>query len=109
MSTVTFDIPILRPEQLSSVDAWLRSVLWDKLAPLKGSEKPPNSYEIHRLKARLLFSDGSVKVVQGVRDIFEIVDGVQPEGIPNNGKMVIIGRGLSTTNFEESCLRFLDC
>ena len=31
--------------------------------------------EIHRLKARLVFKNGDVKLVQGVREVFEIFDG----------------------------------
>lgn len=108
MSTVTINLPELKPAQLSDVDAWLRSILWDKVIPVEQTTSPPSiSYDIHRLKARLLLEDGSIKMVQGVREVFEIVDGTASDGAANNGKMVIIGRGLAVMDFEQSYLHFL--
>ena len=67
-----------------------------------------NPIEIHRLKSRLVFKDGSVKMVQGVREIFEIFDGQKVEttgqGISKQGKIVLIGRGLQQVDFERSFL-----
>lgn len=64
--------------------------------------------EIHRLKARLIFDDGTVKIVQGVREIFEIVDGETPTPETSTtsqiGKIVLIGRGIHSVNFEQSFL-----
>lgn len=67
--------------------------------------------EIHRLKARLVFKDGDVKMVQGVREVFVILDGEQVsdscDGIPQLGKLVLIGRGLKGIDFETSLLHTL--
>lgn len=64
--------------------------------------------EIHRLKARLVFKNGDVKMVQGVREVFEIFDAeqssLQNDGPPQAGKIVLIGRGAQELNFERSLL-----
>ena len=100
---------MLTPEQLPHLDVWLRSILWDsKLpAPSNGAEDEDRdnySLEIHRVKAKLPLSTGDIKIVQGVRDVFEILDAPQstsPEpGL--NGKIVLIGRFLLNKPFKES-------
>lgn len=67
--------------------------------------------EIHRLKSRLVFKNGDIKMVQGVREVFEIFDGEQTssqyDGLPFKGKLVLIGRGVQEINFERSLLRAL--
>ncbi|KFZ22872.1 hypothetical protein V502_02665 [Pseudogymnoascus sp. VKM F-4520 (FW-2644)] len=80
ISTVTIKVPPVKEEQLPKLDAWLRSILWDSKLPDSSTEPAPApseqspTFEIYRLKARLPMSDGSVKIVQGVRDVFEIKD-----------------------------------
>ncbi|KAI0022706.1 COBW domain-containing protein [Xylariomycetidae sp. FL0641] len=108
ISTATVNVPLLSQDQLHKVDVWLRSILWDSEVP--GSEQSHKvPVEIHRLKARLVFEDGSVKLVQGVREIFEILDG---EGFSTDGtnltplgKIILIGRAIHDIDFEESLLR----
>lgn len=65
--------------------------------------------EIHRLKARLVFENGDVKLVQGVREVFEIFDGGKSQSSDNAdaasqplGKIVLIGRRLAEVDFERS-------
>lgn len=66
--------------------------------------------EVHRLKARLPLSNGEVKLVQGVRDVFEILDSPESNtptvesGSSKLGKIVLIGRRLIDLPFEESFL-----
>lgn len=135
ISTVTVNVPILEEEQLPKLDAWLRSILWDSKLPGLGSEShvqmnpkkrmweeekqtqkeerrkqdvAEDSLEIHRLKARLPLSNGDVKIVQGVRDIFEIFDGpkssdsAEADVEQRTGKIVLIGRYLTDLPFDES-------
>ncbi|EHK43142.1 hypothetical protein TRIATDRAFT_320449 [Trichoderma atroviride IMI 206040] len=71
ISTVSIPVPALRPEQLQDVDRWLRAILWDH--KLSGTENNVE-FEIHRSKGRLVFNNGEVKLLQGVREIFEIMD-----------------------------------
>lgn len=101
IATIAVNLPILQPAQLEKMDAWLRSVLWESEAP--GQEDRTDSLEIHRLKARLVFSNGAVKMVQGVREVFEIVDGqkASDEG-PLAGKVVLIGRGVKEVDWDAS-------
>ncbi|KAI1421655.1 vitamin b12 biosynthesis, cobw-like protein [Xylaria sp. FL1777] len=106
ISTVSFSIPLLSPDQLREVDSWLRSILWESEVPNAGTEQ--FQIEIHRLKARLVFKDGAVKIVQGVREIFEIVDGPESSAdidtISQRGKIVLIGRNLHKIDLEQSFL-----
>lgn len=66
-------------------------------------------FEVHRLKARILLDDGTVKVVQGVREIFEIKDSLEKDANTSNavGKMVLIGRHMGDVNFEQSLLNVI--
>ncbi|KAI1430559.1 cobW-domain-containing protein [Xylaria sp. CBS 124048] len=106
ISTASFSIPLLAEGQLPKVDSWLRSILWEGALPSTSKEKA--RIEIHRLKARLVFDDGDVKLVQGVREIFEIIDGeISTSGAnttPQLGKIVLIGRGIHKVDFERSFL-----
>jgi hypothetical protein len=103
------NVPVLQPEQLTQLDAWLQCVLWESKLPGKLDEttSDDNQIEIHRLKARLPLSNGQVKLVQGVREIFEIFDApatsVTSDASKNSqGKIVLIGRYLLNVPFEES-------
>ncbi len=113
IATVTINVPVLQAGQLPNLDAWLRSVLWDSKLPhsshrLLTSGENYGGIEVHRLKARLPLSNGDVKIVQGVREVFEILDSpelnnseakVTPQ---TKGKIVLIGRRLVGLPFEES-------
>jgi G3E family GTPase len=89
ISTTSFALPPFDPQKLYLLENWLQSLLWDD-GTNKGKE-----YEIHRLKGYIPITDGSARIVQGVREIFDIVDGEggKTEG-QNEGKIVLIGRGL---------------
>ncbi|KAI1484706.1 CobW/HypB/UreG, nucleotide-binding domain-containing protein [Biscogniauxia mediterranea] len=105
ISTVAISVPQLDSSQLKHVDVWLRSVLWDSEVPgVERDESAP--IEIHRLKARLVFADGTIKLVQGVREIFEILDGekapVKTDLASQSGKIVLIGRGIHGVDFERA-------
>ena len=110
ISTITLSIPLLVPGRVHRLDAWLRSVLWDSklLNPtLKGDR-----FEIHRLKGRVIFSNGDVKLIQGVREVFEIFDekesiNERSASVPH-GKIVLIGRGLKEEEFLQDLGKCLD-
>ncbi|KAK7750369.1 hypothetical protein SLS62_007668 [Diatrype stigma] len=114
ISTITINVPALPAEKLRLVDSWLRSVLWEGEVPNQ-DPNPEVPIEIHRLKARLMFENGDVKLVQGVREVFEIFDGEKQsskageiaannDAQPPSGKVVLIGRGLREVEFERSFL-----
>ncbi|KAI9714633.1 MAG: hypothetical protein M1812_006298 [Candelaria pacifica] len=119
MSTISVPVPVLDPTAIASLDAWLRSLLWESILPppvaqTEQSEIRHNGFEIHRLKGRIPLSDGSFKMIQGVREVFEIID---TKGQPATnaktdslaqGKIILIGRGLGGLPWEASLKNTLD-
>ncbi|KAI5463351.1 CobW/HypB/UreG, nucleotide-binding domain-containing protein [Mariannaea sp. PMI_226] len=79
ISTVAISVGRLRPAQLHDVDRWLRAVLWDSKLP---DTEEAATFEIHRSKGRLVLDSGEVKILQGVREVFEIVDGPEDQNVP---------------------------
>ena len=93
-------MPPLRSGQLKEVDRWLRSVLWDHQLPGTAATA---EFEIHRSKGRLVFENGDVKMLQGVREVFELIDApASGEPPPPGGKIILIGRRVADVNFEQS-------
>jgi G3E family GTPase len=93
----------------------LRSVLWDATLPNQERFDTPatqnelQTFEIYRLKGRIPVSDGGVKIVQGVREVFEISDAPEQSkeagtGIASTdqGKLVFIGRNIAGLALEAS-------
>lgn len=111
ISTITLLIPALTTTQLSKLDAWLRSVLWDSVLPAR-LVSDAMDFEIHRTKGRIILQDGSLKLLQGVREVFELIE--EKEGVSSqkdeaaatnnkpDGKIVLIGRGLDEEAFSKS-------
>jgi Cobalamin synthesis protein cobW C-terminal domain len=100
-------VPVLGTGQLEKVDGWLRAVLWEHQLPHAASATP---FEIHRLKGRLLLRNGEIKMIQGVREIFEILgvpETSASKGSSAHGKIVIIGRHVRDVDFAESLTRIL--
>lgn len=98
-------IPVgrLQPEQLDKVDRWLRSVLWDTVLPGKDG---PGGFEIHRSKGRLVFDNGDVKMLQGVQEIFELIDAPSgPESAEQEGKIILIGKHVADVDFHGSFMQ----
>jgi G3E family GTPase len=111
ISTRSFTLPYLTTNALASLDAWLREVLWregkeeDKEKGV-GDTTNDNNHdddgavaEVHRVKGILPLVDGSIKILQGVREIFEITHcshTVSAEVVEEGGKIVMIGRRLDS-------------
>ena len=111
ISTVTLPVPTLEAEKLEALDAWLRAVLWESTLPLPAPSElaaASSKFEIHRLKGRIQLTNGSVKLLQGVREVFELIDeadssrGSEGDRMEVDGKIVLIGRGLGEKAFKES-------
>lgn len=109
ISTVTIPVAPLRPDQLTKVDQWLRAILWDSTLPESDAKQ---TFEVHRSKGRLVFADRSVKLLQGVREIFELIDLPSDENASNSqngdGKIILIGRNISGVDFTgsfQACLK----
>ncbi|KAH6685670.1 COBW domain-containing protein [Plectosphaerella plurivora] len=102
ISTVSIPMPALPPAKVTLVDKWLRSILWQREVPGDETATP----EVHRTKGRIVFEDGSMKMVQGVREIFEILDSDEKAG-GATGKIILIGRNLQGVDFEKSLIEVL--
>ncbi|KAM3534546.1 hypothetical protein MY4038_002234 [Beauveria bassiana] len=95
LSTITIPVDTLKPTQLEQVDKWLRQVLWENELP--GTDQA-QKFEIHRCKGRLIFDNGEIKMLQGVREIFELIDApTSDEPTPASGKIIFIGGGVPQT------------
>ncbi|PWY73556.1 cobW-domain-containing protein [Aspergillus heteromorphus CBS 117.55] len=94
ISTLSITTPPIHPSQVSLVDTWLQSVLWDSTFPPVSGIPGPENFEIHRLKGILVLDDGSTKIIQAVREIFEIRDAEPKQEAKTQCKIVLIGRGL---------------
>ncbi|KAF2264087.1 cobW-domain-containing protein [Lojkania enalia] len=106
ISTHTLSFQALSQEQVSSLDVFLRTMLWE-------DELPGNiafqRFEIHRLKGRVPTTDGKVLLIQGVRNIYDINEGKPSQSEKPGGvsKIVLIGRGVVQSAFLESLLWLL--
>lgn len=86
ISTVTLALPAFEEQKIPMLEQWLQTILWDD-----GEDKP---YEIHRTKGYIPVTDGNARVIQGVREIFEIIESRSQNGA--EGKIVFIGRYLDS-------------
>ncbi|KAI3397769.1 hypothetical protein diail_10422 [Diaporthe ilicicola] len=105
ISTLSIPIPVLTTEQVGKVDGWLRSVLWESVLP-HDSDEHKEPFEIHRLKGRLVVQNGGTKIIQGVRELFEIFDAPSGDhgGTSETGKVILIGRHVPDFDFQKSLL-----
>lgn len=107
ISTTTLKLPPLSSAQLDKLDTFLRNILWTRFfishpeAEGVSVESEGSRPEIHRTKGRLVMQEGGVKLLQGVREVFEFIDaadvGASNDGASadrGNGKIVFIGRNL---------------
>ena len=99
IGSMTLTIPILDDGKMELLDEWLRSVLWEHKIP--NHPDASTDWEIYRMKGRLPLINGQLKMLQGVREIFEFIDGglVAAGGLAGedgnkDGKVVIIGRNI---------------
>ncbi|KEF59731.1 uncharacterized protein A1O9_04577 [Exophiala aquamarina CBS 119918] len=98
ISTITLPLPIFDVQKLPLLEGWLETVLWEANERQEGKTR---KYEIHRTKGLVVLTDDTIRVVQGVREIFEIIEPPQPvqderdqDAVPPEGKIVFIGRNL---------------
>lgn len=97
--------PPIPADKVPQVDSWLQSVLWESTLPAPANSSPeshPTDFEIHRLKGILRLEDGTSRIIQAVRDVFEIRDSEPTQSdddkpSPVQCKIVLIGRGLGPT------------
>nr|POE87951.1 cobw domain-containing protein 1 [Quercus suber] len=109
MGTVSLSLPVVSEDGVQRLDGWLRSVLWESKLPGRAAEQ--HGWEVHRTKGRVVLADGQVKMLQGVREMFEMIDGksdARQDGVEHRegGRIVFIGRDISSEKmrgmFQES-------
>lgn len=87
IQTLTLDFPFFtEASDFNKVEKFLQHVLWE-------NDANGVALEVHRTKGVLVHGD-DVRVVQGVRDTYEIIEGGQLHESIKNNKIVLIGKGL---------------
>lgn len=71
-------------------------MLWDRQFPSTQAGEGVTDFEVHRLKGLLRLTDGRIRIIQGVREVFEITDPEpnQYSSAVSSSKIVLIGKGL---------------
>lgn len=93
---------------LDALDEWIRLALWDNRVRILrlDSEHAHDNHEVQILRCKGSFRDakGTWHVLQGVRNVYEILELEEVEradetsvDIPDSGKIVLIGKGLNET------------
>ncbi|CDO76094.1 hypothetical protein BN946_scf184649.g20 [Trametes cinnabarina] len=98
ISSLQINCPRLSAAQLDRLDEWIRTVLWEKQVlnyPSGGAGAA--TIEVFRCKGIFVTVNGELHVLQGVRNLYEIArveEGEEEMGLPDAGKLVLIGKGL---------------
>lgn len=75
------------------------------MLPVEQGRVAPH-FEVHRVKGRILLSNGTVVALQGVREIFELSEPTYVETRDKAGdtrsKIVFIGRGIEAGLWQKS-------
>lgn len=85
LSTLTVELPIMDEAGFEKLERCLEDILWPA--------EQDRQYEVHRTKGLLQLKDGSIKMIQGVREVFDITDAADAEAT-HSSKVVLIGRNL---------------
>ncbi|GAM84321.1 hypothetical protein ANO11243_023150 [Dothideomycetidae sp. 11243] len=111
IGTTALTVPLMDEAKMPKLDLWLRRLLWQSLElahPEAGEEAGDKGSrarsDIHRVKGRLPMVDGHVKLLQGVREVFEIIDG-DSTGVKDSGakgKIILIGRNIDKAMLQAS-------
>jgi G3E family GTPase len=97
ISSLQLSIPPLTPDQLTKLEHWIQGLLWRHDDPTGEDRKDHNS-DLRVLRCKGLFNlqTGEEFMLQGVQNMYEItpVEARDVVGIPDSGKLVLIGKGL---------------
>lgn len=104
LTTVDLEFPFFTaPDSFDKVEAFLQRVLWEN----RVQGRP---VEVHRLKgivACVQDGDAEIKVVQGVRDTYEILDNARLPALVTCNRLVFIGKDLDKAALETDLGVFL--
>ncbi|KAF7346155.1 hypothetical protein MSAN_01842300 [Mycena sanguinolenta] len=93
ISSLLVTVPVLSRPQLDALDEWVRTVLWEQRLP-GDVDVPVPALTVLRCKGLFVLDSGAQYVLQGVRSIYEIAEAGDVLGLPDVGKLVLIGTGL---------------
>ncbi|KAG8531754.1 uncharacterized protein KY384_003386 [Bacidia gigantensis] len=101
ISTITLPLPVLSKTGIERLEDWLRCILWANVLPPpfatdedEDGEPVKGDFEVHRTKGLAGLKAGGEVMIQGVREVFEIVILERDASKDGEGKIVFIGRGL---------------
>ena len=94
ISSLLVACPVLSSSHLDKLDEWIRTVLWENHLP--HGQVINHDLRVLRCKGLFTMQSGEQYVLQGVQNLYEIsqVDGGDVAGVPQPGKLVLIGKGL---------------
>ncbi|KAJ6584812.1 CobW domain-containing protein [Mycena capillaripes] len=96
ISSLLVAVPVLSRTQLDALDEWVRTVLWEQRLPGDAgqTQEPTSLLSVLRCKGLFVLDSGAQYVLQGVRNMYEIAEAGDALGLPDAGKLVLIGTGL---------------
>ncbi|KAF8558376.1 CobW domain-containing protein [Imleria badia] len=100
ISSLQLSIPPLTPDQLIKLEHWIQGLLWRHDEPTGGDRKDHNfDLRVLRCKGLFILHTREEFMLQGVQSMYEItlVEARDVVGIPDSGKLVLIGKGLDDT------------
>jgi G3E family GTPase len=83
ISTICLPVPSISADRIASFERSIQELLW----------QPQEGIEILRMKGRVSDHDGRTWVLQGVREIYEMVEVINTT--QQEGKLVFIGKGMT--------------
>ncbi len=108
MSTIKLVFRSIGLNEVAKIEEWLRAVLWEYRLPHISETSPSvKDFSVHRTKGRVHVSGSGIKMIQGVREVFDIVEleGTRQEPLEagsDSSKLVLIGRELDREAFQSS-------
>ena len=96
ISSLQVPVPPLTESVLDRLDEWIRTVLWENRLPEDSLKSATQPLLVLRCKGLFRTTSGTTRVLQGVRNLYEISAAGQNSaelGV-DVGKLVFIGKGL---------------
>ncbi|KXN88117.1 COBW domain-containing protein 1, partial [Leucoagaricus sp. SymC.cos] len=97
ISSLRVECSLITLEAFDKFDQWIRTVLWENRLPEHESSNTQDLLVL-RCKGVLSLRTGKRYILQGVRNLYEMEEvpesADQELGIPDEGKIVLIGKGL---------------
>ncbi|KAJ7459698.1 cobW-domain-containing protein [Mycena latifolia] len=95
ISSLLITVPVLSRARLDALDEWVRTVLWEQRLPGDAAViSNAQPLTVLRCKGLFVLDSGAQYVLQGVRNMYEIAEAGDALGVPDAGKLVLIGTGL---------------